>query len=78
MSEDESVQLSSAFNKRHPITHNLGVIDRKYLERARSAEDEGKEVLVSVEEVETAIAASVKVFGWVHSVLSQAARDSQG
>lgn len=72
LSGDESAQLSSAFDKRHPITHNLGVIDRKYLERARSAEEEGKEVLVSVEEVETAITASMKIFGWVHSMLSQA------
>jgi hypothetical protein len=69
LSDEESAQLSDAFDKRHPITHNLGVIDRKYLERARSAEEEGKEVLVSVEEVGAAIAASIKVFGWVHHSL---------
>lgn len=63
------MRLSSAFDKRRPITHNLGIIDRKYLERVRSAEDEGKEVLVSVDEVEAAIAVSLKVFGWVHSTL---------
>jgi len=71
LSEEESLQLSCAFDKRHPITHNLGVIDRKYMERARSAEDEGKEVLVSVDEVSTAITTSMKVFGWVHSSLFQ-------
>lgn len=69
LSEAESMRLSGVFDKRHPITHNLGIIDRKYLERARSAEDEGKEVLVSVDEVEAAIAASMKVFGWGHSAL---------
>lgn len=71
LSEEEFKQLESAFDKRHPITHNLGVVDRKYLERARSAEDEGKEVLISVEEVETAIATSMKVFKHVHSALAR-------
>lgn len=69
LSEEESKQLEIAFDKRHPITHNLGVIDRKYLERARSAEEEGKEVLISVEEVEAAITASLKVFEYAHSAL---------
>lgn len=69
LSEEESRQLESAFDKRHPIVHNLGVVDRKYLERARSAEEEGKEILISVEDVEAAIAASTKVFNHVHSAL---------
>jgi len=48
-------QLFATFEKRHPITHNLGVVDRKYLENAYAAEREGREVRVSREEVEQAI-----------------------
>ncbi len=43
------------FEKRHPITHNLGVVDKKYLERLRSAEREGREVLVNADEVNEAL-----------------------
>jgi len=46
--------LSSAFEKRHPITHNLGVVDRKYLERAMSGDLEGREVRLTPNEVERA------------------------
>lgn len=72
LSDEESRMLGDAFNKRHPITHNLGVVDRKYLERALSAEDEGKEVLVSQEEVLVAVATSMKVFRSVHASLFKA------
>lgn len=44
-------ELAASFAKRHPITHNLGVVDRKYLERAQSAEREGCEVRMTVAEV---------------------------
>lgn len=43
--------LKLAFEKRHPITHNLGVVDRKYLEKVRSGELEGREVRVGVREL---------------------------
>jgi hypothetical protein len=43
--------LNRVFQKRHPITHNLGVVDRKYIERVRSGEDEGTEVRVEKNEV---------------------------
>jgi len=69
LSADEFQWLGVTFNKRHPITHNLGVIDRKYLERAMSAEQEGKEVLITVQEVEKVIILSMKVFYCLHSVL---------
>ncbi|MEF8758753.1 MAG: hypothetical protein V5B36_03220 [Candidatus Accumulibacter sp. UW25] len=72
LTNEESRMLGDAFNKRHPITHNLGVVDRKYLERALSAEDEGKEVLVSQEEVLAAVAISMKVFRSVHTGLFEA------
>lgn len=48
-------RLDATFEKRHPITHNLGVLDRKYLAKARSGELEGREVRVTASEVEAAI-----------------------
>lgn len=62
-------RLGSIFGKRHPITHNLGVIDRKYLERVQSAEQEGKEVLVTVSEVEESIDLSLTIFRSMHAAL---------
>lgn len=49
--EDSLEVLTAVFEKRHPITHNLGVIDRKYLENAISAEREGREIRVTCNEV---------------------------
>ena len=39
------------FEKRHPVTHNLGVVDKKYLERTQQNEREGREVHISADEV---------------------------
>lgn len=56
ITEEQNVEfLRSVFEKRHPITHNLGIIDRKYLLRVRSGELEGREVRVSLEELHKAI-----------------------
>lgn len=46
-----SDKLKSAFEKRHPITHNLGVIDRKYMEQAREFAQEGREVRLTRDEI---------------------------
>jgi len=46
-------QLKAAFEKRHPITHNLGVVDQKYLDRTQGSEREGHELSVSSREVHT-------------------------
>ena len=46
-----SEKLKSAFEKRHPITHNLGVIDRKYMEQAKEFEQEGREVRLTRDEI---------------------------
>ena len=43
--------LTAIFEKRHPITHNLGIIDRKYLRNATAGELKGREVRVTGEEV---------------------------
>lgn len=59
-------KLDSVFQKRHPITHNLGVIDRKYLDRVRTGEIEGREVLVRQSEVEQAANTVFLVFEDLH------------
>lgn len=61
VSPDVVTTMTRAFAKRHPITHNLGVVDRKYLERVESGELHGREVRVSVAEVEAAIDATSTV-----------------
>jgi hypothetical protein len=67
LSEVEISALESTFEKRHPITHNLGIVDKKYIERARSAEREGREILVNVDEIESAIDFSMRIFRAVHA-----------
>lgn len=66
LSDAEIESLSDTFEKRHPITHNLGVVDRKYIERARTAEKEGREIRVSKEEIERAIDLSMKLLTALH------------
>jgi len=55
LDEEVSEKLKSAFEKRHPITHNLGVIDRKYMERTKELEQEGREIRLSVAEISQAL-----------------------
>jgi hypothetical protein len=47
--------LSAAFEKRHPITHNLGVVDRKFLERSQSGAQHGREVRIDANEVQALV-----------------------
>jgi hypothetical protein len=56
LSNSERQALEHTLEKRHPITHNLGVVDRKYLDRAASSAAEGSEVRVTPEEVLGAVA----------------------
>ena len=76
LSQDEFNRLHKTFEKRHPITHNLGIVDRKYLEKARTAEREGREVFVTVTEVSDAIELSVRTFGSLHDRLLASANRS--
>jgi uncharacterized Zn finger protein (UPF0148 family) len=62
--EVETLRLT--FEKRHPITHNLGIVDRKYLEKVRSGELEGRDIPVTVEEINGAIAFSIQVLQKLH------------
>jgi len=64
-------QLCAIFEKRHPITHNLGVVDRKYLEKAYANEREGREVSVSQEEIEEAISLCLTILERLHSSVFQ-------
>lgn len=66
--EPTMVRLAEVFEKRHPITHNLGVVDRKYLERVRSSDDLGKEVSIDEDEI---ISAANLVFGILDSLHSR-------
>lgn len=52
---DDAEFLARMFEKRHPITHNLGVVDRKYIERAATGESEGREVMVTENELRSSI-----------------------
>ena len=61
--------LSTTFEKRHPITHNLGVVDRKYLQRARSGELEGREIRIQVPEIFAAIDLCLKSITTTYSRL---------
>ena len=54
-------RLRIIFEKRHPITHNLGIVDRKYLDQVRSGEREGREVRVAEEEALWALEKAVGV-----------------
>ena len=54
--------LTNTFEKRHPITHNLGIVDRKYIKRVELGELLGREVRVSAEEVLQSIDAVERVF----------------
>jgi hypothetical protein len=55
MSKADLTDLSSAFEKRHPIAHNLGIVDRRYLDKARSGETAGREIRIGAPEVLRAI-----------------------
>lgn len=61
ISDNDVMELKHIFEKRHPITHNLGVIDRKYLDRALSGGMEGREIRVTAKEVEQAMEVSLSI-----------------
>ncbi len=59
---EEREALRDIFEKRHPITHNLGVVDRKYLDNAAGAVQEGREVSVTPKEISLAMTISKTAF----------------
>jgi hypothetical protein len=66
LSTAEIEALRRTFEKRHPITHNLGVVDRKYLEGVQTADREGREILVKPAEVSRAIAFVGRIVNELH------------
>jgi hypothetical protein len=62
-------KLAKAFEKRHPVAHNLGIIDRKYLRKAQETEGEGREIRISLEEIKDLISLVDSAIGAIHSGL---------
>lgn len=66
----ETIEVfKQTFGKRHPITHNLGVVDRKYIATVLSAEREGRELRVTPDEIYQAITISLNILSSLHSRL---------
>jgi hypothetical protein len=61
--------LKLTFGKRNPITHNLGVVDRKYINTVLSAEREGRELRVVPDEITHAIDISLGILRFLHGRL---------
>lgn len=59
-------RFKKTLEKRHPITHNLGIVDRKYLERVRSGEAEGRDVALDEQEVIEALDTVLQLVSYVH------------
>ena len=68
--EDLWDRLRICFEKRHPVTHNLGVVDRKYLERAQEAERVGREVRITEAEVDALLKDIFSAISDVHKFLT--------
>ena len=64
--------LAASFQKRHPITHNLGVADRKYLANTQTTDREGREVVLSPAEVEATLNQVLMAVTAVHAHLFRA------
>jgi hypothetical protein len=65
----EGQKLDRVYQKRHAITHNLGVVDRKYVERVRSGEVEGTEVRVDKAEILETAATTYRALSAFHVAL---------
>ena len=65
----KQAELAAAFEKRHPITHNLGVVDKQYLVRAKSGELEGRDIRLQASDVENALGMVLTVIAASHAQL---------
>jgi hypothetical protein len=75
--EPDMTRLAVIFEKRHPITHNLGVVDKKYLEKMRSPERLGKEVSINEEEIIWAADMAFWIIDSLHSRLFRPAEEAK-
>jgi hypothetical protein len=71
----EKDQLCQIFEKRHPITHNLGIVDRKYLQKTGSVELEGRDVRVSSEDIFKVLGIGSKLIESLNSSLFRPLRE---
>ena len=62
-------RFKGTLEKRHPITHNLGIVDRKYLEKVRTGEAEGRDVNLDEREVLGAIETALTLIRHAHAGL---------
>jgi hypothetical protein len=69
LARDDMKTLSLTFEKRHPITHNLGIVDRKYLDKVLSGDLEGRDVPVTVDEIQRAVGLCLATIAQVHRTL---------
>jgi len=65
----EVSEIERSFEARHPVTHNAGVVDRKYLDKTGSREREGGEVRISVAQVERCVELCLRVVRGFHGRL---------
>jgi hypothetical protein len=59
--EKDKSFLQDHFMKRHVLTHNLGLVDKKYIEKAQAYEKQGAELDVRPEEVTRALNIAVDI-----------------
>ena len=69
LNANEFEQLRRTFEKRHPITHNLGIVDRSYLKKVQSFEPEGRDVRLSNREIAEAISAVLKCLAAIYPMM---------
>lgn len=70
VSEPTSIErFRRTLEKRHPITHNLGIVDRKYLEKVRTGEAEGRDVNLDEQEVLSSLDTALHLVRGVHAGL---------
>lgn len=62
-------RFRGTLQKRHAITHNLGIVDRKYLQRVRTGEAEGRDVSLDEREVIAALETALAFIRHVHAGL---------
>jgi hypothetical protein len=67
--------LNETFQKRHPITHNLGIVDKKFLEQVMSGGLEGRDIRVTEAEIKKAIELSINILSSLHQRLFNRERD---
>jgi len=78
LNAEERGVIIDGFQKRHPISHNLGIVDRKYLRTVQSVEREGKEVRVTSDDVHELLVLCRRVFETIYrSLPSIASTESQ-